>query len=335
MRRRPILILVLLASLLLLLPASGKSAETRGSVLFIGNSYTFVNDLPAVFEAMAKAGKTPMRVESYTKGGGTLTEFLDSPAHARCRDLLAQGNFSAVVLQDQSQSPLFTPERTIDAAQRWCALAKQAEAKPVLFLTWAHAQTGEKGRAALQADMQERATTVYCKLSQETGAKLSPVGEAWRLWLKEHPDIPLHGEDGRHPNALGTYLSACALYGTLCRKSPVGLPAKLKSGKKILLQVPAKQAAAAQKTAEKTLRSFKPGDYLRQQKETDAARPSIEELRPLIRTGSALGPLEEKLGQPAAVQGNIRCYLLRGGGLMHVTVGEDGSIRRVAVVGGN
>ncbi len=54
-------------------------------------------------------------------------------------------------------------------------------------------------------------------------ALVSPVGMAW--YASWHTDslINLWASDNDHPNIVGSYLAACVFYGTIFRKSPVGL----------------------------------------------------------------------------------------------------------------
>ena len=71
----------LLLFVLLLLPL-GVAAQSRQStpapkqdslrLLFIGNSYTYYNDLPAMVYEIARTQKKKLSVESITKGGRSL-----------------------------------------------------------------------------------------------------------------------------------------------------------------------------------------------------------------------------------------------------------------------
>src|SRR5258705_7247834 len=72
-------------------------------VLFIGNSYTYVNDLPGVVAALSREPQSPawIDVDSHTPGGATWDDHDADPA---VDDLIAQG-WDVVVLQDQSQEP--------------------------------------------------------------------------------------------------------------------------------------------------------------------------------------------------------------------------------------
>lgn len=62
---------------------AGAAPREVPAVLFIGNSYTFVNDLPAAFDAVCKAGKTKMHVDSFTEGSCALVDFYELPRFAQ------------------------------------------------------------------------------------------------------------------------------------------------------------------------------------------------------------------------------------------------------------
>jgi hypothetical protein len=59
---------------------------------------------------------------------------------------------------------------------------------------------------------------------------VAPVGYAWFVVRRAHPEIGLWQDDGSHttaagtyPTAAGTYLAACVFYAAIFRQSPEGL----------------------------------------------------------------------------------------------------------------
>src|ERR1041385_4583116 len=78
-------------------------------VLFIGNSYTFVNDLPNTFAKLAKAGGHKVEVGMAAQGGWTLSQHLQS---SETLSALNSKNWNYVVLQEQSQIPSVEQSRT-------------------------------------------------------------------------------------------------------------------------------------------------------------------------------------------------------------------------------
>lgn len=249
-------------------PARRAPKKETASVLFIGNSYTYVNDLPGVVAAMAKAGKPKLKTQSYTAGGAALIEFWEEPEHAKARELVKQGGFDYVVLQDQSVTPCSSPQWTLKFGGKWAQLAQFGKSKPVFFLTWAH-RTPDG--SAFDAAMQDELTAVYRRVARENDALLAPVGEAWRRWYQKHPNESLHTDDGSHPNALGTYLAGCVFYAVLTGKSAVGLPCRLRTASRHTLSVPADKAKECQQLADAAVR----------EEQEQAERPEGEVIPPV------------------------------------------------------
>ena len=77
-------------------------------MLFLGNSYTNVNDLPALFKSLSSAGGFEISVDKSTPGGCTLSN--PSNGHLFNAQSLAKihaENWDYVILQEQSQLEMF------------------------------------------------------------------------------------------------------------------------------------------------------------------------------------------------------------------------------------
>ena len=89
------------------------------NVLFIGNSYTFCNDMPqAIFlPMMEEATGEEITVRSCTKGGHYLYQSAenDDIVGEKVVAALAERKWDAVILQEQSTCPVREPE-TFSAA---------------------------------------------------------------------------------------------------------------------------------------------------------------------------------------------------------------------------
>jgi len=97
-------LLAALAILLTLVPA----VPAAERLLFIGNSYTGVNNLPKIYqEIVASAGLPALEVKAATPGGKTLEQHLSD---AKSLVLIAEGNWDGVVLQGQSQEAALSEE---------------------------------------------------------------------------------------------------------------------------------------------------------------------------------------------------------------------------------
>jgi hypothetical protein len=191
-------------------------------VLFIGNSYTYVNDLPGTFARLAASGGHPTETSMIAPGGAFLA---DEAANPEVAAAIAGTRWTAVVLQEQSQRPASPTEAAslfAPAAARLVSQVTMAGARPLLLETWAH----RDGWSELGQDyeaMQAAIDRAYAAVGAQTGAKVVLAGEAWRRAVRQDPSLALWQDDGSHPSPAGTYLAACVLYQTVTGESPQGL----------------------------------------------------------------------------------------------------------------
>lgn len=219
--------------LLALLGGSAPASAEAPRVLFIGNSFVYVNDLPGGLVKIARSLGGDLVVDSDSTGGSTLER------HARdegTRRKLAAGGWDFVVLQEQSQRPSFPSEQVarevVPFALELNGLVRAGDKKTrtVFYETWGR-KDGDASNCAqvpevcTYAGMQDRLSATYADLARRTSAVLAPVGTAWRKVRLAHPEIPLYDGDGIHPSPQGTYLAACVFYAVFFRKSSLGADA--------------------------------------------------------------------------------------------------------------
>jgi hypothetical protein len=126
-------------SILLLLGCAAASAMDAAPtrVLFIGNSFTFVNDLPHQLANIARSLGKEVVVANSTIGGCTLY-FQRAETDARTAELLEQ-DWDYIVLQSYSNLPTVKKARETyltPAVQSF--VAKKKKAKIVMYLTWGY-----------------------------------------------------------------------------------------------------------------------------------------------------------------------------------------------------
>lgn len=183
-----------------------------GAVLFIGNSYTYVNDLPAMAAAFAAHAAPPQQwqVDSVTLGGARLIDHM-TKTNALAR--IAEGTWTWVILQGQSVEPALDPPGFLAGAKGLSDAVHKTTAQLGFYSTWPR-----KAGDALYAEAWSGGTpaALYAKLKTQTqkaadqnGAIRVPVADAWMALLAAHPEIELYQADGSHPTTAGTYLAAC------------------------------------------------------------------------------------------------------------------------------
>ena len=138
-------------------------------VLFIGNSHTYFNDMPALFADFWEAGTVESPFVTMLAHPGKTWEW-HLQEYKEVRFNLLYGRYDYCVLQ-QAAHPFPGEEETLRDGRILAQLCQQSGTQPVISMTWA-----EKAYPEHQQVMVD----TYRQLACETGAILSPVGEIWQ-----------------------------------------------------------------------------------------------------------------------------------------------------------
>jgi hypothetical protein len=180
-----------------------------------------VNDLPAAVRALGEA--TPgasVAVESVAVGGAGLA---DQWMTTGARDRIASGHFDAVVLQGQSVEPITTELEFEYYAGLLAGVVRDSGARTVWFATWARRAGDPFYDSFLVHDpvtMTNWLESEYQRVAFANGGFVARVGAAWLRASAEQPNVDLYADDGSHPSAAGTLLTACAMLQAITGKTP-------------------------------------------------------------------------------------------------------------------
>lgn len=205
---------------------NGAEADST-RVLFIGNSYTYFNDMPEMLKKLAAGAagseKLAIATKSFTPGGCTLRRHSENPELIKA---LAEGKWDYVIIQEQSAAPArhsavvardtYPYARYLDSL----AVAANPDVKVIFYMTWGHkdgCQTPHPGYPLIStyAGMQQRLADSYLEMAYDNDARCAPVGLAWQRVRSERPTLPLYRRDRSHPSRTGSYLAANVLYATM------------------------------------------------------------------------------------------------------------------------
>lgn len=197
-------------------------------VLFLGNSYTYSNDLPQLIANAAQSTNDVLLFDSNTPGGYRLQ---DHNSNSTSLSKIAQGNWDFVVLQEQSQLPSFPINQVNTQVFPYATslnnliISQNPCAETVFFMTWGR-QNGDSQNCAVfpsvctYEGMDDLLRERYMTMTINNQAIVSPVGAVWRYLRTHSPELNLYVSDGSHPSLLGSYAAACTFYTTLFRKDP-------------------------------------------------------------------------------------------------------------------
>lgn len=199
-------------------PTASPQASGLGvRILFIGNSLTTTNDLPAMIERLGRDGGLPIVTRTVAEGGFSLEDHWN---HGAAQRVIAEGGWSVVVLQ-QGPSALAESQANLrDYARRFDREIRKVGARPALYMVWP-----ESKRSHVFDDV----ALSYTRAAAAVNGLLYPVGEAWRAAWRRDRTLALYGADGFHPSRLGTGLAALVMYQQISGRSVIGLGSPLSS----------------------------------------------------------------------------------------------------------
>ena len=201
-------------------------AQDSVSVLFIGNSYTYFNNMPQLLEDIASSKGDIVYQSSQVAGGATFNYHANNAATYAA---INSEPWDFVVLQAQSQEPSFPDNQvnteTLPYAEQMAdsIYANNFCSEALFFMTWGR-ENGDPQWAPISTfeGMNDRLRSAYMRFADSTQGAVSPVGSAWRYVRENYPAIDLYSADGSHPSLEGSYLAACTFYASVFRKTPVG-----------------------------------------------------------------------------------------------------------------
>merc|ERR1719278_1467465 len=195
--------------------------STHKNILFLGNSYTDGAGciaLDFLVRKIAEGAGFSATTERSSPGGRTLEWHATNSL-----DRIKNGDWDAVVLQDQSQRPSFGAQYvynyilpdvlTLTKTMRdtnVCTL-------PVFFQTWGKRDGDTMNCSPAPYDalctfdgVQDQLTQAYNTMAYVSQpAKVAPVGEAWRTYPNRNS---LFDADGSHASCSGTFLAAATIF---------------------------------------------------------------------------------------------------------------------------
>lgn len=223
--------------------------EKPMKILFIGNSLTYYNDMPALLMKLGQAAGKDIYTFKATVGSSTMCQQISSTTEiGKLVDAAFQKSWTHVVIQPSRR--ITDKENTVKTAELAAAKVlderiKAAGAETVIYATWGN-NTGEYTAYKMNADGINATTankysisradhTAYMKsVSEEFATALvAPMVDCasiFEFMATKYPDINMYHTDERHPSLYGSYAVACAFYAHFYNESPVDAAALYHNG---------------------------------------------------------------------------------------------------------
>ncbi len=197
---------------------------TLMNILFIGNSYTYYNDLDVLFENLCRANGKEVHAYRITQGGRKLFQFKDEndTVTQELISSLQSRTYDVCFLQEQSLLPILNFDAFMDGLTHTVQLLKPQTPQLILYATWAR----KVGCPTLEEhswtpdSMTKDLAAAYQKAGSGLDAKVSFVGLAFQKTMQLDPAIDLHDPDLSHPSYKGSCLAALTHYYTVFGSFP-------------------------------------------------------------------------------------------------------------------
>jgi hypothetical protein len=202
----PLLLALAAAGLGLLQPAPIR-------VLFIGNSLTYANDLPAIVSAIGRAEGLSIDTAAVAEPDFSLE---DHWQRGQARAAIARGGWTTVILQQGPSALMESRALLVEYTKRFDREIRRVGATTALYMVWPSRQrrgdfVGTSGS--------------YTAAARAVGGQLLPVGEAWREAWRLDSRLALYGPDGFHPSRLGSALAGLVIFeGLTGRQAHIAPP---------------------------------------------------------------------------------------------------------------
>lgn len=181
-------------------------------LVFVGNSHTYVNEMPHIVELLFKAyTDIDPDITMITQPGQSLMWHSNQIS---TQFNLKYGKYDYVILQDVAH-PFEGKEHLmedVDAIMQYIPETK----KKCFYMTWG---------SYLHPEWHEQMDEAYTAAAEKYSAEIAPVGRIWKRIRYECSDINLFYTDGEHASIYGSYLAACTIFCTVTdRKIPLPEP---------------------------------------------------------------------------------------------------------------
>jgi len=195
-------------------------------ILFIGNSYTYFNDMPkSIFEKMAKSVGIDVEVSAITKGGETLAghQTEGHVTYGVVSEIFEKVKFDFAVFQEQSDRPATDPEAYFEAIGRLIKRACGSGAECVVYGTWpkkaGHKNLEKYGMTV--SEMAEKLDASFVSAAERFGARVALVGPCFCVSEDESSLPNPYSDDLSHPSYAGSYMAALCILNAVFGTDPV------------------------------------------------------------------------------------------------------------------
>ncbi|HCQ16800.1 MAG: hypothetical protein CMI36_05215 [Owenweeksia sp.] len=219
----------------ILMVSNSTNAQDTTRVLFIGNSFTGANNLPNLFEQLAANAGHHVVIGAHTPGGISVGDIRQgNQAHMNnpyVYNLIKGDDWDYLVLQDNQGRFSHPRGKFPDPSFQSKVIEGHLRIRdsllyyhPCAHMIWFGGFGTKNG---LSPDFTSGVAMIdsiyqnYKFLNDTAHQVIAPIGPAFKRIIAAYPAIDLWGGDATHPSLHGSFLTACVIYTTVFKQSPL------------------------------------------------------------------------------------------------------------------
>jgi hypothetical protein len=193
----------LLCLLLLISVRDSPTTDKAVTILFVGNSLTYANNLPGLVEAQAKERGIKVKSDILAFPNYALEDHWND---GELQKRIANKKYQYVVVQQGPSSQADGRAMLLDYGQRIKKLCDDNNAKLAFFMVWP---------ARVNSGTFEGVIANYSEAAKTTQSLLCPVGKIWSEHFNKTQDYSYYSPDGFHPSEAGSKVAAVVIFESL------------------------------------------------------------------------------------------------------------------------
>ncbi|WP_075341671.1 SGNH/GDSL hydrolase family protein [Tenacibaculum agarivorans] len=177
------------------------------TVLFVGNSLTYYNNLPKLITKYAKKHKEiHIKTKTITFPNYAIEDHWND---GKVQKLIVSQKFDFLILQQGPSSQKAGKKMLIDYGKKYAELCEANKIQLCYFMVWP---------SLMYYHTFEKVIENHTEAAKLNNAILLPVGKHWKEHIEENNDYSYYGPDEFHPSKKGSKKAAQIIVETLFKK---------------------------------------------------------------------------------------------------------------------
>lgn len=197
------LLLFIFLGILLFSFEQDQSSNKKISILFVGNSLTYTNNLPQLVKKQGRAYGVLISTDVLAKPNYAL---IDHWNDGTIQKEISSGKYDFVIVQQGPSSQQEGRKLLLESGKKISTLCRENGSEICFFMVWPSLQHYKTFNGVINN---------YREVARDNNALLCPVGEVWKTHFDKTQNFDYYGPDGFHPSKKGSQIAAEVIVSSL------------------------------------------------------------------------------------------------------------------------